>query len=926
MREQKYPGSRWWKFDFHNHTPASLDYRGDKNITHDQWLRNYKDLGIQCVVVTDHNTGAWIDPLKNALDQLKQQEPGIWDEFTIFPGMELSCNGGVHLKVILDPSKGTSDIEAIRGSVRYQGTPGDSDGVTQLSVEQVIDEVHMAGGIACAAHIDQPKGLLTAVTDHHTLDAILKKLDAVEVIDPNALCVQKVKKDLDKFAWVLGSDSHKPKEVGRGFTWVKMSVPSFDGLRLALLDPESALWRGDEKTDDPQPLPEQWIESITLENMHLRRNGHGPLTLRFNPAYNAIIGGRGSGKSTVLECLRLGLAREGELRQLGEDSEIWKTFEGFRREYVHKDRPGMMLPETKISVVVVEGTKESSQRFKFIWNKQADGRFATQVMRWDEDAWQETGLGEQQANAVFPVKIFSQKQILALANNPQALLEHIDNSIREQKKAWLQQFDALKSVLLAARLRVRTLKKELAKKPALELEYKEANRKARVFTNANFGPLLKAYQRATQQQRAMDDFYQLLTNDIGGLQAGVEQAANLASTELTEFLADTPAEIAARDGAIALKSELVGKYEQIVSTVAAMHAQLTAAQVVQASGGWHQENLAHLQAYQNETERLKAEGINSAKDAGLAVASEEKLRKQLEQIKKFEAELEEAESAVELAAQGLTTCREELTRTRMAFVQQLLEQNDTLKVSLRCMENVRDGAGKLRQILRLPDSSRFEDVWFEDESEKASGFLWDAIDPSIASTVGERLHNMKSDIEGKSRTILRTTLHGALVKRLEVTNEEAFDELSWWLPEDAVILEYRPKKDAAYKSINQASAGQKTAAMLSFLLIHGDEPLLLDQPEDDLDNALVSELVVEQLRKNKIHRQLLVVTHNANIVVNADAELVMTMEFDGQINLASAGGLQETVVRRDICRVMEGGEEAFRQRYKRILEDLEVRP
>jgi ABC-type lipoprotein export system ATPase subunit len=114
--------------------------------------------------------------------------------------------------------------------------------------------------------------------------------------------------------------------------------------------------------------------------------------------------------------------------------------------------------------------------------------------------------------------------------------------------------------------------------------------------------------------------------------------------------------------------------------------------------------------------------------------------------------------------------------------------------------------------------------------------------------------------------------------------------------------------------------------MLSFLLVHGDEPLLLDQPEDDLDNALVSDLVVEQLRRNKQHRQLMVVTHNANIVVNADAELVMTMDFNGQINLASAGGLQERSVRQDICRVMEGGEEAFRQRYKRILQDLEGQP
>ena len=174
MREYQYPGSRWWKFDFHNHTPASTDYRGDKSISCVAWLQNYKNEGIQCVVVSDHNTGAWIDPLKSALKELKQQEPESWGEFTIFPAMELSCNGGVHLKVILDPSKGGADIEAIRGIVKYQGTQGDSDGVTQLSVEQVIDEIHLAGGIACAAHIDQPKGLLSAVTDHHTLVAILK--------------------------------------------------------------------------------------------------------------------------------------------------------------------------------------------------------------------------------------------------------------------------------------------------------------------------------------------------------------------------------------------------------------------------------------------------------------------------------------------------------------------------------------------------------------------------------------------------------------------------------------------------------------------------------------------------------------------------------------------------------------------------------
>lgn len=931
MSEHNYPGSRWWKFDFHNHTPASLDYRGDKGISPRQWLHDYRDAGIQCVAVTDHNTGEWIDRLKAALAELRQEDQA-WEEFFLFPGMELSCSGDVHLKVILDPSKKSADIEAIRGCVKYQGTPGDSDGVTRLSVADVIAEIHQAGGIACAAHIDQPKGLLTAMDSHHTLQQLYPILDAVEVIDPNAACVQQRKSELDHLAWVLGSDSHKPKEIGRGFTWVKMSTPNLEGLRLALLDPESAICRSDQEPSEPQPLPAQWIISVTLDNMHLRRNGQGPLHLRFNPAYNAVIGGRGSGKSTVLECLRLAMARDNELRKLGEHSEIWKTFDGFRRLYSQRDKPGMMLPETCISAEVIKGQGESSERRKYVWSRQTDGRFTARVLRWGEDDWHETGLDENQARADFPIKIFSQKQVLALANNPQALLETIDDSIREQKAAWQQQFDEKKSALLAARLRVRTLKKELEKKPALELEYKDASRKARVFANANFGHLLKAYQRASQQQRAMEDFNLLLADDVARLQAGLDEAANLAGTELAQFLAETPAEIAARDSALALKNELIKGYEQVAAIVSQMRSLLADAQAAQAASAWHQENHTHIQAYQLETERLKAEGINSAREAATAVATEERLRKQLEQVKAFEVELVQAEQTAMDAAQALAHCRAGLTQLREAFTQQLFAQNDMLKVLLRGMASSKSEVGRFRDILRLGSGENFaSSIWQESEDESKSGVLWDVIDVDDPQLISGRLAELKQTLEEMSEkrhdsTVLNSRLRAELVRRIEALPNEVFDELACWFPEDEVTLEYRPRKGSAYKNIHLASAGQKTAAMLSFLLVHGDEPLLLDQPEDDLDNALVSDLVVEQLRRNKQHRQLMVVTHNANIVVNADAELVMTMDFNGQINLASAGGLQERSVRQNICRVMEGGEEAFRQRYKRILQDLEGQP
>jgi ABC-type transport system involved in cytochrome bd biosynthesis fused ATPase/permease subunit len=112
-------------------------------------------------------------------------------------------------------------------------------------------------------------------------------------------------------AFVLGSDSHRPKDIGRRFTWVKMSAPSIEGLKLALLDPESAVRRSDRCANYPQQLGHPKIKSITVEKLRLRQKD--PLTIHFNPSYNALIGGRGSGKSTMLECLRLGLARENEL-------------------------------------------------------------------------------------------------------------------------------------------------------------------------------------------------------------------------------------------------------------------------------------------------------------------------------------------------------------------------------------------------------------------------------------------------------------------------------------------------------------------------------------------------------------------------------------------------------------------------------------
>ena len=148
---------------------------------------------------------------------------------------------------------------------------------------------------------------------------------------------------------------------------------------------------------------------------------------------------------------------------------------------------------------------------------------------------------------------------------------------------------------------------------------------------------------------------------------------------------------------------------------------------------------------------------------------------------------------------------------------------------------------------------------------------------------------------------------------------EQMDRIRCWFPEDSLDVKFSLKEGRGFKPVEQVSPGQKTAALLAFILSYGNEPLILDQPEDDLDNHLIYDLIVSQLREIKQRRQILIVTHNANIVVNGDAENVIALDIKaGQTRIVTQGGLQDSSIRNEICRIMEGGKEAFEQRYKRI--------
>ena len=210
-------GSQWWKFDFHSHTPVSDDYgKGadqalHKQISHKDRLLNYMRNRIDCVAVTDHNSGAWIDPLKQALQELSSESHSDYRPLYLFPGVEITVQGNIHILAILGTDKTTSDIDSLLGAVGYRATKGRSDGCSECSAVEVIDEIARFGGLAIPAHVDQANGLFK-VYSGNTLEQVLdnKRVFAIEVTNHAQVKPQLyIGKNLN-WAEVLGTDSHHP--------------------------------------------------------------------------------------------------------------------------------------------------------------------------------------------------------------------------------------------------------------------------------------------------------------------------------------------------------------------------------------------------------------------------------------------------------------------------------------------------------------------------------------------------------------------------------------------------------------------------------------------------------------------------------------------------------------------------------------------
>lgn len=921
-----YPGSRWWKFDFHTHTPASNDttaWQGavgkPDEVTPEKWLLRYMAAEIDCVAVTDHNSGAWIDRLKTTYAKMKAtadtgSPPAGFREITVFPGVEISVHGGIHMLAILDPSSSTSDIDTLLGQVDYQGTKGDSDGVTWKGVADVIQTILDAGGIPIPAHADDEKGLLAVNPEtrecRHDANTVLQSLQidgllAVEWLDPSAPFPSHVEKLASRLTRILGGDSSSFQGgavPGGRYTWVKMARPTLEGVRLALLDGnEVSVRRSDDGVFDPLWTPTHFIRGIEVQQARVMGNRR-PERLELSPYYNVLIGGRGTGKSTIVHALRLAYGRGEELQRLSVGSDPQQQFERFIRQSKGRDDGGLR-DETEIYAEMMrDGVPQRLQ-----WRS---GVLTVE----DQDAagqWKESS-SQVISPERFPIRLFSQGQIAAMAGeNRQALLDVIDETadVKPLKDA----FEEAKRTFFAQRARLRELEGRLAVRPEVARKLTDLNRKLEALSQAHHPEVLKAYGQAQRQQREVEQTLEQLGAMPDSIE-GLTRDLLLDDWPVDLFSQETDADV------LAWRGDVEQAIDQVCATlkdaVAALQQRSEALHEDDRLKAWLARVKETRKAYEDLQTALAAQGESDPQAFGRLVQERQELEAQLKLLDQMQADFGLLQIDTEVQRRRVSEARTAITRARELFLQVTLHGNPFVRMEVVLFGfEARTIEQSLRVLLDVMDNRFGDDILSLDERGDPVGGLAQEIAVSTdrartADLVKERLRNVDPDLGGHFRNYLARQLG----------RPELSDHILCWFPEDDLQIQYSRTGDGGdWQKITQGSQGQRSAALLAFLLAFGDEPLVLDQPEDDLDNHLIYDLIVRQIRENKLRRQLLIVTHNANIVVNGDAEMVHVLDYRrGQCRVVERGALQERPVREEVCRVMEGGHEAFERRWKRL--------
>ncbi|MPM18872.1 hypothetical protein SDC9_65289 [bioreactor metagenome] len=913
-----YVGTRWYKCDFHLHTMMSECYK-EKTDTPEEWMEKIKQSGLDCIAVTDHNDYHLIN---------KMQEIGKEKDITVFPGVEITCDSSkIHMLVLFDSNKSNDKVRDFLSKCDIDTDLVGKNIGTSMSIFEVCEIAKEKGALVIAAHIDEYSGINSMSVSN--IEKILnrKYIDAVQVVNTKAWNIFSETKDKSRMLGVLkekyGEDfsleeaegwrktyerakkegvpiltfsdnpcalresKHGLWGIGQDYTWLKMDKnPNLESIRQALLSEEMRVRIKDESESIPEKMPMMWIKSICFKNTKI--NPYAPVNIELNPQLNSIIGGRGSGKSAVVRLLAGALTTISSYTLKG----IKDEQTNFYKEYSNKDNLGVFAKNSLIEILIYRNNILYKIIIESIESMEKQTRKLFKFSN-DSGTWEEI-LDSNYFNFL-RIQAYTQKQIFEIGRDPDALLKIIDLAIPGIEKLVIEK-NAMHESLIAKMAEIRSVENVISKEGELQLELKDCKEQIDTYKRSGIANLLELKQKYLKEEKIISDYL----NEVLNIATELKNSTNRIS--IPNLIMDN-LEVTDELGELinVNRVTIIGKVESIQKIITEIDESIKELKNNFEKTKWHLDKEMTNSDYENACHNLTIQGIAIEKLDELLLLQKQK-QTELETIEKSKNKLQDLIKEKGEIYQKYLISFENIRKERTDFIQSVLKDEENVKIDLFNHSDKTSFENMIKEVTQKEGVSINEDIEY--------------LEPIVFGKKGiEEFRRIITDIRNGAEN---KSISAVLRKAIRSIDAGQFDKMLSFIPEDELSVSYRPEGSRSFISLLTASAGQKTTAILTFILSYGEIPLLLDQPEDDLDNKLVYDLVVKRLKVAKQKRQIVVVTHNANIPVNGDAEYIASMDSESKyVKVKCAGTIDHECVRKEICDVMEGTEHAFEMRAKK---------
>jgi len=924
-------GTRFYNCDFQVHTPRDINWAGPKPVTDadrnayaERFVLACRDKGVNAVAITDHHDLAFFPYIKAAANnEVDDSGQPIIDskKLVVFPGIELTLsNPPCQALLILDANFPEDQLIRVLHKLSLEPNPVAEastkqtvaipsdvvNGLTDLHVK--LDSIDVLKGkyIILPHTARGHKGILRRdLYEHYVkMPCVSGYLDGVIPDDQglkNIINGKDRNYGFKSIAVFQTSDNRKDtfEDLGTATTWVKWATPTAEALRQASLAKESRM-----SLIEPS-LPQIFISKLSVTNSKFL----GRVELELNQQYNAFIGGRGTGKSTLLEYLRWGLCDQ--ILGLGKyetESEIQK-----RRQILIEKTLVPFSGEVRITASVngIEHIVKRNSVTKEIQLKIGNDDFEK--------------VTEEEVRRLIPIQAYSQKQLSSVGVRTDELKRFIQQPItNELNNIAFNLREVSKNLKNAYGNLVR--KKEIQSEiDELKLQHKSVGEQVQ--------NLRKSLKGLTDDDKIIIENKELFENEQTFIQESNNEIDLFKQKfeTLGESLSEYPSKI--EDDANILNSEILSEIykekDQIFEKIKSGLSEILKL--------FSEEQLAGYKASIDKWKELKKSFDASYGQIKEKASTNESIIKEINQL---ENRLRELTDSINERISRI----KELGNPETVFIEEkekwyALHQNkiDLLNTQASNFTTLSQGIIKaevtrsinIEEIQELIINSLIGTRISKDKIDNLCNKIKDSESPLESWKIA--LEELKSlaeykILEDKPIELPETPFLTDI--GLNETNIQRIVELfspDKWLAMVTQEIEFEPhffystgNEMQDVIPFSEASAGQQATALLSVLLNQEGNPLLIDQPEDDIDNRAIND-IIENIWKAKNKRQLIFTSHNANLVVNGDAELVVCCEYkessqQTQGEIKHEGAIDNPEIKKEITLIMEGGEKAFKLR------------